>query len=91
MLGSLHFESSMENTGLQAADIVASALTRALNGSLQIEGWRDLGRLLIRRNDGSSVSFARLAAEDDDPRERVPEAAAVVLRALNSSAKSMEP
>jgi hypothetical protein len=37
------------------------------------------------------VSFARLAAEDDDPRERVPEAAAVVLRTLNSSAKSMWP
>jgi len=91
MLEHLRFETSKENAGLQAADIVASALTRALNGTLQIDGWRDLGRLFIRRNSKPPVSVVQFSDDDDGRPAKVAPPVAVVLRTLNSSAKSMWP
>ena len=49
MLESLVFESSKNYLGLQLVDFVASAFTRAMNNTLQIEGWEKLGSLLIKR------------------------------------------
>ena len=45
----LRFADSREEIGLQLVDIVASAFTRALNGRLAEDGWRQLGRLFVRR------------------------------------------
>jgi hypothetical protein len=36
--------------GLELADIVVNTARRAITGSLQREGWRDLPRLMIHRN-----------------------------------------
>jgi len=45
----LRFSDSREETGLQLVDIAANAFTRALNGRLAPEGWRQLGKLFVRR------------------------------------------
>jgi hypothetical protein len=41
------FESSENNLGLQIVDILVNAIRRALHGNLQINGWGDLGRLMV--------------------------------------------
>jgi hypothetical protein len=41
------FESSNKNLGLQLVDIVVNTIRRALHGNLQINGWGDLGRLMV--------------------------------------------
>lgn len=46
---SLRFADSSTDPGLRMADIVASAFTRALNGTLRREGWRRLGELMVRK------------------------------------------
>ncbi len=43
------FAPSERDLGLQLADMIASILTRALNGTLQKAGWESLGRLFVRR------------------------------------------
>lgn len=45
----LRFADSNTDPGLRMADIVASAFTRALNGTLGREGWRRLGELMVRK------------------------------------------
>lgn len=42
------FGNSIDYIGLQIVDILANAVRRAMNGRLGIEGWRRLGRLMIR-------------------------------------------
>jgi hypothetical protein len=59
----LQFKDSRNDLGLQLADIAASALTRALNGSLDEFGWRRLGRLFIRQTGGT----VRLVSLSEDP------------------------
>jgi hypothetical protein len=62
----LEFKDSREVPGLQLVDVVASALTRALNNTLGKDGWRDLGTLFIRRRNGT-LHFATLRAERTGP------------------------
>ena len=85
----LAFRNSKDELGLQLADIVASAFTRAFNRTLGEAGWRDLGRLLICRTAGA----ARLVQLRAGPHQSdaCPEALAVVARALNRRSKSMWP
>lgn len=45
--------------GLRLVDILASAFTRALNGTLRPTGWRGLGRLMVNRAV-DTVKFTRL-------------------------------
>ena len=45
----LAFADSENNLGLQLADIAASILCRALNGNLQLRGWKPISNLLIRK------------------------------------------
>lgn len=56
-----HFEfaDSRTNLGLQLVDVIASATTRAFNGTLKEKGWRDLGSLIVRRTD-QTVRMIRL-------------------------------
>lgn len=51
----LAFESSENNMGVQLADIVTNAIRRALHGNLQIDGWRDLGRLMVETEKGKNT------------------------------------
>jgi hypothetical protein len=61
----LTFRDSRDVPGLQLVDIVASALTRALNNSLGKDGWQHLGRLFIKRRSGTvGVSTLRAGPAD---------------------------
>jgi hypothetical protein len=71
VLGQLRFAHSISEPGLQLADIFASAITRALNKTLQPDGWRDFGRVLIHRNTevgiGSTIRMVTLRTDPDAP------------------------
>jgi hypothetical protein len=45
----INFNDSREDDGIQLADIVASAFSRAMNGTLAKEGWVNLGSIFIYR------------------------------------------
>ncbi len=47
--GDLRFSWSHRYTGLQMADIVATSIRRACNGTLQKAGWGDIGKLMLQR------------------------------------------
>jgi hypothetical protein len=47
------FRSSDTEPGLQLVDIVASAFSRALNGTLAKKGWENLGSLIVRKKEQS--------------------------------------
>jgi hypothetical protein len=51
------FKDSRDSLGLQLADMLAAILRRALNDRLQISGWRDFGRLLVRKQKPGSITF----------------------------------
>jgi hypothetical protein len=50
----LTFGDSRSNETLQMVDFVASAFSRACNGTLQEPGWRNLPRLLVEKGVGLS-------------------------------------
>jgi hypothetical protein len=43
--------------GLEMVDILANAVRRSLAGNLQKEGWRNIHRLMIHRNEEPYISF----------------------------------
>jgi len=49
------FKSSKKNLGLQLVDIVVNAIRRALHGNLQVNGWGDLGRLMVSSEKGKNA------------------------------------
>lgn len=49
------FPDSKDDPGLQLADIVASTVTKTLNGKLPATVWRLLGRLLLQRQHDEPV------------------------------------
>jgi hypothetical protein len=88
----LEFSSSMDSLGLQLADIVASACTRAFNGTLQEQGWARLGSLLVKRK-GGSIHFAELSKDPEAIGTQRPldEALASVLRRVEQGTRSVWP
>ncbi len=48
---SFKFQDSKKNAGLQLVDILVNAIQRALNNKLQPHGWRDIGSLMISKNE----------------------------------------
>ena len=60
---SFRLADSAREPGLQMADCVASAFSRAMNQSLDISGWADLGTLVIYRRD----PCVRFITVDEDP------------------------
>ena len=64
MQESFTFGDSKSHPGLQLVDIVASAFTRAMNGTLQREGWENLGSLFVRR-EGQSVRMILLNTDPE--------------------------
>lgn len=56
------FADSRHELGLQLADVIANAFYRTLNGTLQVEGWNDLGALLIAWRS-SAIHFVELTLE----------------------------
>jgi hypothetical protein len=63
------FTSSERDLGLQLADIIASVLTRALNGTMQKAGWQSLGRLFVRRRE-RTVRLISLASSAQESKYR---------------------
>ncbi len=86
------FADSKHHVGLQLADIVANAFHRACKGTLQKEGWKDLGSLFILRRD-AVVNLVALAPDirtgPDIPVED--EKVAEVLVTIRDGARSMSP
>ena len=48
VLADIHFLDSASSLGLQLVDVLASCFLRASNGHLRPEGWRSLGRAIVR-------------------------------------------
>jgi hypothetical protein len=65
ILADLRFCRSHLLTGLQVVDMLASAIRRACNGTLQRSGWKELGRLMPRPRRGTE-SVRLLTLEDFD-------------------------
>ncbi len=80
------FLDSRDSLGLQLADMLASILRRALNGHLQYQGWKDFGRLLVRK---TGSSFIQLGRPGDGTSKVLRGRAENVSRALSHRAKSM--
>ena len=53
ILEDLKFIDSTKSHGVQLADIAATSLRRALSGTIQLQGVRRLGRLIVFRNPGA--------------------------------------
>lgn len=90
------FASSSLERGLQLADYVASAITRALNQKLSPKGWKPFGRLLVYRNIASeipeAVQFVAPRKSPDQPqRLRVQNFHGSVLDELRPLMKPMVP
>jgi len=49
----LSFEQSYDDLGVQLVDILTTATRRAMNGTLQIEGWGGIGRLMVQSERGA--------------------------------------
>ena len=64
----LTFEDSKSNIGLQLVDIVASAFSRAMNGTLKRKGWRHLGMLMVEASN--PVIFDQSLDPDLEIKER---------------------
>lgn len=93
MLGDLVFDHSEANAGLQMADMIGSAVTRALNESLGVHGWERAGRLLIRRKEQPVIMMALGPRVEGRQRADglVRSPAPAVLSRLNRWAKPMFP
>jgi hypothetical protein len=70
VLADLKFYRSHVLTGLQVVDMLAAGIRRACNGTLQSTGWKDLGRLMPRPQNGSEI--VKLLALEDLPDRPVP-------------------
>jgi hypothetical protein len=81
------FEDSAGCYGLQLADMLASILRRALNQHLQFSGWKDFGKLLVRRSE-PGLPFMQLGRGDNLPFKLTGYPYQVCL-ALDHRAKSM--
>jgi len=84
------YEESTSSSGIQLVDILAAALTRACNGSLQQEGWEQLGKLTIRRNP-QTLRLIALSESAPSPFRRVISVGswATVLARLHAGARAM--
>ena len=58
------FESSNKDLGLQLVDIVVNAIRRALHGNLRVNGWGDLGKLMVSPEKGKNA-FQMVALHND--------------------------
>jgi Protein of unknown function (DUF3800) len=79
------FQDSRNSLGLQLCDMLGAILRRALNGHLQLAGWKDFGRLLVRQwqpGDG----FIQLGSGGDIS---MPTHAEIVCQTLHNRAKDM--
>lgn len=86
----LRFATSESEPGLQLVDIVAAALTRGLNGTLEPSGWQQLGNLMVRKKD-DTPHFVMVTpdAEASGPRTTSDYRASDVRKVLYARAQPM--
>jgi hypothetical protein len=65
LLADLRFSSNIE-PGLEWIDVLVNAVRRALVGNLRIEGWHDIRRLMIHRQD-QYINLMLLAGAGEEP------------------------
>lgn len=80
------FEDSKNNLGLQLADIAATTLCRALNGNLQLAGWKPIAKILIRKRTAPFLQIGRAARDRHPPLDARAEK---VWRTLDANSQSM--
>ncbi|PYO97683.1 MAG: hypothetical protein DMD60_06015 [Gemmatimonadetes bacterium] len=83
------FASSDKDLGLQIADILASILTRALNGTLQKAGWQSLGSLFVRRDEQTLRLIALSKDASQQSREVTDRRWISVIQHIHSLARPM--
>lgn len=84
----LRFLRSELSTGLQIADLVATAFRKACNGKLRAGGWGTIGRILVQQGDPRAAAFRRIQV--GEPREPdAPSPAANVARRIRGEQKSI--
>jgi hypothetical protein len=79
----LFFEDSSTNIGLQLVDIMSSAFCRAMNGNLNIKGWRHLGILMVKAPSIVLLDTDKSYNPDMDERHKL------VLIAMKKQSKAM--
>jgi hypothetical protein len=79
------FSDSRSNLGLQLADVVASTICRAYNGNLQLPGWRDASKLLVRKKIAPISQIGKAAHY----RRGLESRAAGVWRQLDANSQAM--
>jgi hypothetical protein len=85
LFANISFPDSKDAPGLQLADIVASAFTKAMNGKLPPEVWRLLARSMVHKVKGEPV--ARFVALGEGPVEKLNRYRNYVAKALHNRAK----
>ena len=61
----LRFEQSHANLGIQMVDMLTTSIRRAMNGSLQRNGWENIGKLMVQSLKGSNtIQLINLISED---------------------------
>ncbi len=86
---SFRFGDSKNDLGLQLADIVTSACRRAFNGNLRESGWKELGRLLVKKDGKPPIIGLATPEQARGGDRRLHQAPAQVWIALDSASKSM--
>ena len=87
MMADLRFRSSGSLSGLQLADMVASAITRACNGTMHRDGWNGVGRVLLQNEKGRHA--LRFIALQNEPAGSQLAPYADVVRRCDETAKRM--
>ena len=85
LLKDIRFSTKAEE-GLEFVDILTNAIRRTLTGSLQKDGWKNIHRLMVHRNE-TYLQFI-LLGEDQDVVRRA-SYGTVVIEGFSSGGKSM--
>jgi hypothetical protein len=79
--------SAINEPGLEFVDILTNAIRRTLTGNLQHQGWQNIHKIMVHRNEGRYIQFI-LFGDDKDVVQRAPYAK-VVHDSFSAGGKSM--
>ena len=70
LLKDIRFSPNVE-TGLEFVDVLTNAVRRTLTGNLQTQGWQNIHKVMVHRNEGSYIQFI-LFRDGEDVVKRAP-------------------
>jgi hypothetical protein len=82
----ISFVDSASNRDVQLADVLTNAFRRACNGRLRRRGWRNIGRLMLKRHSGYKRAV-QLSALGSDAAESVHTSVYAVLEEIERKAR----